>query len=327
MDAPPPDEGPAALLASTLAASKARLRRHLDFVAPFMQRRWAGAALLLLAYISRVAALRAFHIVTYGLGIYLLNLFLGFITPAVCEKEGRRGEGERGKEGSASGTRAARVLTPLSPLLNLRSTPNWTPRPSLPVGKTSSAPLCAAYPSSRPGGRPCGPLPSLSASRSSPRPTCPSSGPSSSSISVSWPPSRSNARSSTCCGTGTCPGTWGVRRGMEAEGAAAAGGTRNEWNGNMKKKWVVSLLEKKGLSLISRSCTPHAHPALAHRAHDPPDGERPCRDGRATRRHRRPQRACCGPRCPGKGDVGRRVAVKGWEADQSARGVDGRDSG
>lgn len=32
----------------------------------------------------RVYTLNAFHIVTYGLGIYLLNLFIGFLSPQVC---------------------------------------------------------------------------------------------------------------------------------------------------------------------------------------------------------------------------------------------------
>jgi len=78
-----PPEGPAAFLAAAAAASNARLRRHLDAVAPHTRARWGGAAALLLAYVARVASLRSFHIVTYGLGIYQLNLFLGFITPAV----------------------------------------------------------------------------------------------------------------------------------------------------------------------------------------------------------------------------------------------------
>ena len=45
--------------------------------------RWVGAATLLVLYLIRVFTLNAFHIVTYGLGIYLLNLFIGFLSPQV----------------------------------------------------------------------------------------------------------------------------------------------------------------------------------------------------------------------------------------------------
>ena len=38
---------------------------------------------MLLLFIFRVYVLQGWFIVTYGLGIYLLNLFIGFITPAV----------------------------------------------------------------------------------------------------------------------------------------------------------------------------------------------------------------------------------------------------
>ncbi|GMF25455.1 unnamed protein product [Phytophthora lilii] len=43
--------------------------------------RWGVALGLLTLYLVRVFYLNAFHIVTYGLGIYLLNLFIGFLSP------------------------------------------------------------------------------------------------------------------------------------------------------------------------------------------------------------------------------------------------------
>ncbi|KAI9918399.1 hypothetical protein PsorP6_011245 [Peronosclerospora sorghi] len=42
---------------------------------------FTGAGFLLTLYLVRVFYLNAFHIVTYGLGIYLLNLFIGFLSP------------------------------------------------------------------------------------------------------------------------------------------------------------------------------------------------------------------------------------------------------
>lgn len=55
----------------------------LDKAAPQIAARWAAWGVTLLAYIVRVWFLKGFFIVTYGLGIYNLNLLLGFITPQV----------------------------------------------------------------------------------------------------------------------------------------------------------------------------------------------------------------------------------------------------
>eukprot|EP00878_Enallax_costatus_P034206 GHUV01037887.1.p1 GENE.GHUV01037887.1~~GHUV01037887.1.p1 ORF type:complete len:111 (-),score=15.20 GHUV01037887.1:228-560(-) len=55
----------------------------LDRVAPLILPRWVAWAVSLVAYALRVYMLRGFYIVTYGLGIYNLNLLLGFITPQV----------------------------------------------------------------------------------------------------------------------------------------------------------------------------------------------------------------------------------------------------
>jgi Rer1 family len=55
----------------------------LDKAAPLIAPRWGAWAGVLLAYAVRVYLLRGFYIVTYGLGIYNLNLLLGFITPQV----------------------------------------------------------------------------------------------------------------------------------------------------------------------------------------------------------------------------------------------------
>ena len=40
-----------------------------------------GFVVLLMLYSLRVWLLQGFYIVTYGLGIYLLNLFIGFLQP------------------------------------------------------------------------------------------------------------------------------------------------------------------------------------------------------------------------------------------------------
>ena len=61
----------------------------LDKTAPHRLARWVALAILVSLYVLRVYLLSGFFIVTYGLGIYLLNLFIGLITPPVCQT--RRG--------------------------------------------------------------------------------------------------------------------------------------------------------------------------------------------------------------------------------------------
>lgn len=55
----------------------------LDRSTIYVSARWTFAFILLATYAIRVLYLNAFHIVTYGLGIYLLNMFIGFLSPQV----------------------------------------------------------------------------------------------------------------------------------------------------------------------------------------------------------------------------------------------------
>jgi hypothetical protein len=60
-----------------------RLQQFLDQTAPFKLYRWLALGAVVLLYATRVYTLKGFYIVTYALGIYNLNLLLGFITPSV----------------------------------------------------------------------------------------------------------------------------------------------------------------------------------------------------------------------------------------------------
>jgi len=60
---------------------KRRSQILLDKSTPHTALRWVGFLVLLLLYSLRVWLLQGFYIVTYGLGIYLLNLFIGFLQP------------------------------------------------------------------------------------------------------------------------------------------------------------------------------------------------------------------------------------------------------
>ena len=50
--------------------------------------RWASFAGALLLYILRVWLIDGFYIITYALGIYLLNLLIGFLSPSVDPEDG-----------------------------------------------------------------------------------------------------------------------------------------------------------------------------------------------------------------------------------------------
>ncbi|XP_033763184.1 protein RER1-like isoform X2 [Pecten maximus] len=56
---------------------------NLDRTTPHTSIRWISTTVLSVAYCVRVVLLQGWYIVTYALGIYLLNMFLAFLTPQV----------------------------------------------------------------------------------------------------------------------------------------------------------------------------------------------------------------------------------------------------
>ena len=70
-------------VAPLVAKFRQRQQHLLDASTPHVGRRWASLAALVLLYALRVWSLQGFYIVTYALGIYNLNLLLGFLTPQV----------------------------------------------------------------------------------------------------------------------------------------------------------------------------------------------------------------------------------------------------
>lgn len=76
-------QGSAASLQALVSRSSRLLHAYLDRTTLYLKTRWALFFLLLLLYIWRVWWLQGFFVVTYGLGIYLLNLLIGFISPQV----------------------------------------------------------------------------------------------------------------------------------------------------------------------------------------------------------------------------------------------------
>ncbi|MCL7021787.1 hypothetical protein MKW94_019663 [Papaver nudicaule] len=67
-------------------------QHYLDKSTPLPVHRWIGTLAVASIYILRVYYVQGFYIVSYGLGIYLLNLLIGFLSPKVDpEMEGLDG--------------------------------------------------------------------------------------------------------------------------------------------------------------------------------------------------------------------------------------------
>uniref|UniRef100_A0A803NR29 Uncharacterized protein n=1 Tax=Cannabis sativa TaxID=3483 RepID=A0A803NR29_CANSA len=60
-----------------------RYQHFLDKSTPHVLHRWLGCLGVALIYALRVYLVEGFYIVSYGLGIYILNLLIGFLSPQV----------------------------------------------------------------------------------------------------------------------------------------------------------------------------------------------------------------------------------------------------
>ncbi|KAK5135222.1 hypothetical protein LTR08_005471 [Meristemomyces frigidus] len=80
MDAPEPETPFAAVSAQTTRFSR-MYQAYLDKSTPYVAYRWAATATVFLAFVLRIVFAQGWYIVAYSLGIYLLNLFLAFISP------------------------------------------------------------------------------------------------------------------------------------------------------------------------------------------------------------------------------------------------------
>lgn len=56
---------------------------YLDKSTPHTTYRWIGTLVLIVIFALRVYYVQGFYIISYGLGIYLLNLLIGFLSPLV----------------------------------------------------------------------------------------------------------------------------------------------------------------------------------------------------------------------------------------------------
>ncbi|ORY05349.1 retrieval of early ER protein Rer1 [Basidiobolus meristosporus CBS 931.73] len=79
------DEAPEGSTLSKFSAYQIAFERKyqawLDSTTPFVTQRWAAFAGLLFTFTLRILIAQGWYVVCYALGIYLLNLFLAFLTP------------------------------------------------------------------------------------------------------------------------------------------------------------------------------------------------------------------------------------------------------
>ncbi|KAJ3074857.1 hypothetical protein HDU98_010037 [Podochytrium sp. JEL0797] len=88
-----------------VTAFQRKFQALLDSTTPHWKERWIGTAILFVLYFVRVFWISAYYIVTYSLGIYLLNLFLAFLQPKFDPAMEQMEEGGAGEEDMALPTR------------------------------------------------------------------------------------------------------------------------------------------------------------------------------------------------------------------------------
>ncbi len=59
----------------------AQFQTFADRVAPYQYRRWGATGALFVLFMLRILLAQGWFIVAYALGIYVLNLFIHFLTP------------------------------------------------------------------------------------------------------------------------------------------------------------------------------------------------------------------------------------------------------
>ena len=81
MDAIDADAPSGTSVSSSLRNYAGLFQAQLDRTTPHTLNRWGCTALLLVLFFARILLAQAYFILCYGLGIYLLNLFLAFLQP------------------------------------------------------------------------------------------------------------------------------------------------------------------------------------------------------------------------------------------------------
>eukprot|EP00124_Ichthyophonus_hoferi_P004361 Ihof_evm1s470 gene=Ihof_evmTU1s470 len=91
------EEDNVAPTSTAVLALQRRFQKFLDDSVPYVTPRWGATSLLLGIFALRIYIMQGWYIVTYALAIYLLNLFIAFLSPrfdpSVTEDEDDGGPG------------------------------------------------------------------------------------------------------------------------------------------------------------------------------------------------------------------------------------------
>lgn len=77
------DLSPTAAISRWKFAVSRQYQYLLDKTTPHILQRWIVCLVVAFIYVVRVYLIQGFYIVSYGLGIYILNLLIGFLSPQV----------------------------------------------------------------------------------------------------------------------------------------------------------------------------------------------------------------------------------------------------
>jgi len=78
-----PEDSPPSQFELVKAALQRRVRHWLDTSVPHVAARWAAFVCMLALFFLRIYMLQGFFIVAYALMIFVLNQFIGFLSPPV----------------------------------------------------------------------------------------------------------------------------------------------------------------------------------------------------------------------------------------------------
>ncbi|KAI6649662.1 Protein RER1-like isoform X1 [Oopsacas minuta] len=79
----PQDTGPSSLVPSRITSLYRRYQHTLDSTVPHRLLRWCSLIVITTIYALRILYIQGWHIVSYALAIYLLNLFILFLSPKI----------------------------------------------------------------------------------------------------------------------------------------------------------------------------------------------------------------------------------------------------
>ncbi|CAK7203442.1 retention in endoplasmic reticulum protein 1 [Sporothrix eucalyptigena] len=81
MNSAEPEQTPFEAVSVHTSRLQRKYQALLDQSTPYVTYRWIGTGTFLVVFFLRILLAQGWYIVAYGLGIYLLNLFLAFLSP------------------------------------------------------------------------------------------------------------------------------------------------------------------------------------------------------------------------------------------------------